>query len=172
MGGIKAIYEMIPTSVKKELKKEAIEKAKKFISKIKKDKKEDVNIKKYLETKYIEFSYLMPLALDQRVVLLKELYYPLTIKRKGEVIEIKGFDISLFKTKNRIIIEDDAGMGKSTLMKFLFLTNYDSMDKDYIPVFFELRNYDTKLLFKENIINSFKKIECDIDDDFFKRKLI
>lgn len=169
---LKAMYNLMPDEMKKQVKKECIEKIKNFLYDRDRKKKEDKTLEKYLQIKYLEFSYLMPLALNQKEVLLKKIYYPLTLKSSEIEIKIEKFTFLLFENNNRIIIEDDAGMGKSTLMKFLFLSRFDILDKSYIPIFFELRNYDVNYSFKDNIIKSFEKIECEIDKNLFNKEFI
>lgn len=78
--------------------------------------------------------------------LLEELYIPLTVVPPGGheeggsnlSITLSRFDKKFIPQYKRILITDTAGMGKSTLMKFLFLqcirSNYA------IPIFIELRH--------------------------------
>lgn len=79
--------------------------------------------------------------------LLEDLYIPLTVVPPDEVhndasatqsITINQFEKKFIPEFKRILVTDTAGMGKSTLMKFLFLqcirSNYA------IPIFIELRH--------------------------------
>lgn len=68
---------------------------------------------------------------------LEELYIPLTIKDdKDKKIEINK-ETDIFKNNNKVLVNDTAGMGKSTLSKRVYLNIIDK--KDAIPVFIELR---------------------------------
>lgn len=104
----------------------------------------------YLNTKYLSFSKIIPLALKEKRNL-EDIYYPLTLESKisNEIDVIKNIskldtDI-FFKKSNNILIEDSAGMGKSTLMKILFIDCFKSIKNkkklEYIPFFIELRKY-------------------------------
>lgn len=76
---------------------------------------------------------------------LRDIYQPLTLVRDNkrpneEVSEFKidKFPIDLFSTRKKVLITDTAGMGKSTLLKFLFLAAQE--EERGIPILVELRN--------------------------------
>ena len=77
---------------------------------------------------------------------LEDLYIPLTVvsaspkdqREQREEIRIDRFHTTLLPAERRILITDTAGMGKSTLSKFLFLQCLKSAFA--IPIFLELRN--------------------------------
>lgn len=104
----------------------------------------------YLNTKYLSFSKLVPLALKEQRNL-EDIYYPLTLESKNSnekdiIKNISNLDINtFFKKSNNILIEDSAGMGKSTLMKILFIDCFKNIINgekvEYIPFFIELRKY-------------------------------
>lgn len=114
-------------------------------------------IEEYIESKILEFSYLVPLALDEQIEL-KKLYYPLTlsyITKAKKNITIDKFKIELFEESSRIIIEDSAGMGKTTLLKYMYL-DFLKQKHNYIPIFIELRSLNDKIDLEENILNTLK----------------
>lgn len=79
-----------------------------------------------------------------------DLYIPLTLvstrssedRREHIEILIDRFHTKLLPTENRILITDTAGMGKSTLSKFLFLQSLKSAYA--IPIFLELRHLSSQ----------------------------
>lgn len=82
------------------------------------------------------------MAFKERVKKLKDIYIPLTIypvdnKKEKKLTKIEGYPKELLDKYGRILITDTAGMGKSTLMKRMFL---DVIDGQFgIPIFIELR---------------------------------
>lgn len=82
------------------------------------------------------------MAFKERVKKLKDIYIPLTIypvdnKKEKKLTKIEGYPKELLDKYSRILITDTAGMGKSTLMKRMFL---DVIDGQFgIPIFIELR---------------------------------
>lgn len=148
---------------------------------------------KYLGCKYLEFSEVRPLALKVKKKL-KDIYYPLSLlpvdftEDDYKVLKIKELEIeSFFLGSSKVLIEDSAGMGKSTLMKILFLSYIETIfmeeKNEYIPIFIELRKYKAKESFENFILRNFlllseldeikdiKNIEK-IKDIFFKKKFI
>ncbi len=72
---------------------------------------------------------------------LEELYIPLTLinrvnRRNIFLIDENGMDI--FQKHTKILVIDNAGMGKSTIVKYFTMLNFQNMDK--MPVVIELRN--------------------------------
>ncbi|MGB6129065.1 MAG: NACHT domain-containing protein [Psychrilyobacter sp.] len=177
MMGIKAMNGLFQTMNKNKANLGDIEK--KEIDKLK------LKIKNYLGKLYAEFCYTVPLALDGRIML-KDIYEPLTlitrdnyIDDKSKNIKIEKFDFSIFNGSNRLLIEDSAGMGKTTLAKFLFLSYLEQEhhnDYSCIPLFIELRNIKKGETIKNLIRKSFfkysEKIEEELIDLLLSQKLI
>lgn len=114
-------------------------------------------IKEYVESKILEYSYLVPLALDEQIEL-KKIYYPLTLsyvtKAKKNIV-IDKFKFEIFEESSRIIIEDSAGMGKTTLLRYMYL-DFLKQKHNYIPIFLELRSLNDEIDLEENILNTLK----------------
>lgn len=98
----------------------------------------------YLELQYERHAYLNTLVFGTQKNL-EDLYIPLTVIPNSNGVEQheKGILIDSYKknflpTHNRVLITDTAGMGKSTLMKFLFLQCIKTQCA--IPIFIELRH--------------------------------
>ena len=113
------------------------------------------------------YSLMCAIALGNQPRKLEDLYVPMTIAQVGE--DSKKFVINdrfseIFKKNNKIIIIDPAGMGKSTVLKYILLKCIAS---DYaIPILVELR----KLSSSQSIINYIKHVLTEIgetvSDDF------
>lgn len=73
---------------------------------------------------------------------LDDLYLPLTVVgESGKIIEIDD-DSDIFKYGKKVLVNDTAGMGKSTLSKKVILNIIKK--QEYIPVFIELRQLESK----------------------------
>lgn len=108
-------------------------------------------IKELNEKNISNLSYLKPIALKESVKFDK-LYIPLTISSREKSFLVHENNSGLFKYRKRIVIKNTAGMGKSVLMRKLYLSCFKQ--NDYIPIFIELRNikfFDSfdRLLYKE-----------------------
>lgn len=68
---------------------------------------------------------------------LEELYIPLKIKDEKDNETVINAETDIFENSNKILVNDTAGMGKSTLSKRVF--NNIINKQEYIPVFIELR---------------------------------
>lgn len=96
----------------------------------------------YYKRAYNNYSIINTLAFKERVKKLKDIYIPLTIypvdnEKEKKFAKVEGYPKELLDKYGRILITDTAGMGKSTLMKRMFL---DVIDGQFgIPIFIELR---------------------------------
>jgi len=123
--------------------------------------------KKYLTEKYKIHSNANLIALRNQQKELKDIYQPLTLRSsKGEKFSFKvtGFPKTELEQFNRIIVVDTAGMGKSTLSKYLFLKTIE--ENKGIPVFIELRRLNKSKSIIDEIFNELKLLEEDIDKNF------
>lgn len=102
-------------------------------------KLKEENIKKsfenYIKNKYESLVYINLLVLRNQKRLFSDIYIPLTIeystikqdKRSGSIVEqlksvkIDKYPSDLLKNSNHLLISDSAGMGKSTLLKKIFI---------------------------------------------------
>lgn len=116
----------------------------------------------YLHRTYKKLSIVNTLVFSNSQKLLKEIYQPLTINsRVQELVErykVKSFPKELLCNCNRILITDSAGMGKSTLLKKIFLDAIN--EKQAIPILIELRRLskEHKIIYEiQEQINSLVK---------------
>jgi hypothetical protein len=97
----------------------------------------------YLERTYEHLAYLTPLALPNQRRELLALYLPLTVVDERETsktkkrIRMDRFHPGFLPKYKRVLLTDSAGMGKSTLLKFLYLSCIHH--EVGIPVYVELR---------------------------------
>lgn len=97
----------------------------------------------YFHRTFKKISVINTLVFNNSQKRLNEIYIPLTITQanqtnsKKKKYKIGSFPEELFRNFERILITDSAGMGKSTLMKKLFIDVIES--KAGIPILIELR---------------------------------
>lgn len=106
-----------------------------------------------------------------------DLYIPLTIAPSSEIyspktpgVLIDRFPSKLISEQSKILITDTAGMGKSTLSKFLFLQCLKSHLA--IPFFIELRHLTDKTGVVDVITKQLNPIGIDEDEPRFSKKQI
>jgi len=104
----------------------------------------------YYHRTYKRLSVINTLVFSNSQRLLNEIFIPLNIRKteREKSTKITGFPTSITNKYQRILITDSAGMGKSTLMKKIFL---DIIDNNHgIPILIELRRLSKdKSLLKE-----------------------
>lgn len=93
---------------------------------------------------------------------LKDIYLPLTIKNfsdyKSSVnIKIDNYNKERLEKYKKILILDNAGMGKSTLMKFLFINVIDNAVG--VPFFIELRHLSDDKPIIEHLFEQIEEIK-------------
>lgn len=127
----------------------------------------------YLIRAYDNYSSLNTVAFNSIPVKLKDIYYPLTLtnekfKVPGTVStehKIDSNPVSIFGgSTHNIMIVDDAGMGKSTLMRYLFVFVYENGEYG-VPIFLELRNIDDGRHILDLILDEINNINGGFDMD-------
>lgn len=95
----------------------------------------------YFYRTYKRVSIINTLVFNNSQRFIKDIYLPLTLVEKTEKKEIKhkiqSFPSELLNKYEKLLITDNAGMGKSTLVKKIFLDTID--EKKGIPLLIELR---------------------------------
>ncbi|MEZ9822669.1 NACHT domain-containing NTPase [Shewanella sp. 10N.286.45.A1] len=110
--------------------------------------KSDINTFEKESVKYIssltgQCSTMNTIAFPNAPKNLEELYLPLTLCDESNSTEILIDDnANVFETNNKVLINDTAGMGKSTLSKKIYLNIV--RENNYIPVYVELRQLENK----------------------------
>ncbi len=95
----------------------------------------------YLQRSYEKYSMLSTIAFRNQQRLLEDIYIPLTLKSArvdiNEKILVDTYSDVFIPKYKKVLITDTAGMGKSTILKWLFLSC--AKQNKGIPVFIELR---------------------------------
>jgi NACHT domain len=122
------------------------------------------NFREYLKCAYLEFKTVNVIALGNEQIDIDDIYQPLTIETSnGEEFYIDSYKENIAKKYKRVLIKDYAGMGKSTLMKKMFISAI--LKNAGIPIFIELKKLDEKSI-KELIFENLSLINKEIDRDF------
>ncbi|MDE6523358.1 MAG: NACHT domain-containing protein [Muribaculaceae bacterium] len=120
----------------------------------------------YFIRTYDQLSIMNTLALKNQQLSLLSIYQPLTISidfSKRESTKIEKIPYELIDKYQRILITDTAGMGKSTISKYIFLKMVE--DKCAIPIFIELRKLSKKNTLIDEIISMLNGIEEKMDKE-------
>ena len=128
---------------------------------------------KYTQGVYEKHSYFSSLVFPNQQLRLKDFYLPLTIQFQGErqprTTLVDDFPFDVFNEKKDLLIVDQAGMGKSTLLKFTFLV---AVEKDLgIPIFLELRKLKPTESILSYVFNQLKTLEGSLDESLVVRLL-
>lgn len=119
----------------------------------------------YLERAYRKQIIMNTIVFKNSQKTIDELYIPLSIESISteipSTIRIDKFDEKIFSKSNRILIVDNAGMGKSTLMKWLFISCI--RENKGIPVFVDLRRLNGKYSLSDFITDELNGINSKID---------
>lgn len=126
---------------------------------------------KYLETSFERYSYAKTLVFGSQQKKLEEFYMPLTLScSKDETqieIKINGYPKSLIPKFKKVLITDTGGMGKSTVMKWLFL---NAIKQNVgIPIFIELRSLKNTHLILDEIISQLQAIDTTYEKAFIQK---
>lgn len=127
---------------------------------------------KYHRRMQEKLSSISVLAVPNSQFNLKDIYVSQSLEKKvlfeseKEVIKINRFPEKLIKRYNKILITDTAGMGKSTILKYMFLDLIDNKINGVgIPVFIELNRLNKNYTILNEIheeLNLTKDIEKDL----------
>jgi hypothetical protein len=138
------------------------------------------NLEKYLMKTYNRNLYMNTLIFKNRSIEISQLYTPQTIIKKNKSNSYTLFkdkylfdsiDSHLLKHHNKILISDYAGMGKSTILKWLCIKLI--MSSQSIPFLIELRKLNKDNSLKDEILSQFicteHKIEWIILKQIFEK---
>lgn len=130
----------------------------------------------YLEVQLERHAYLNTIVFNSQMKL-EDLYIPLTVIPGIDGIEpreknllLDSFKNEFLPTHNRVLVTDTAGMGKSTLMKFLFLECIKT--NCAIPIFIELRHLSQNKTILDLIEQQLNPSENKQEASYFKRPQI
>jgi hypothetical protein len=126
---------------------------------------------KYLQDLYNNSLFLTTLVFPNQRTKIKDLYVPLTIIASDNYKrhKINKFDFKLFDTYDKIIISDYAGMGKSTLMKWIAISILEQNKS--VPILIELRKINDENTIIDEIFNQLNPIDKEFDKELVFRLL-
>ncbi|MEQ1594240.1 MAG: NACHT domain-containing protein [Casimicrobium sp.] len=128
---------------------------------------------KYTEQTYSRHSFFVSIALPNQQNQLRDFYVPLTLNCShggtNESHTVAAFPKQLIDEKKDLLIVDSAGMGKSTLLKFMFLGAVDTAPA--IPIFVELRKLTKSVGLLDHICNELKELDGSLDRELVVRLL-
>ena len=130
------------------------------------------HFQEYLERSYVKYSIVNTLVFHNSQRLLKEIYVAQTIVKEhqsegdNEIAKIDRLPVSLIEKYKKILITDTAGMGKSTIMKRMFI---DLIDKGLnlvgIPVYIELNKLNKENTILDEIQDALSSLSKQFDND-------
>ena len=112
----------------------------------------------YLSRAYARHSMFTSLAFRNEQRRLQEIYLPLTLTfPNGETAAlVDDYPVALLKQVSNLMVVDTAGMGKTTLLKFMFLRCVDS--KAAVPVYVELRRLNKKVTLLDYLLKEMARL--------------
>lgn len=121
---------------------------------------------KYLKRSYEKVLLLNPIVFQNQQRSIKELYVPLTLQKAhtDEVYKITEYNNELIPYYKKVLIADSAGMGKSTILKWLFISCIET--NQGIPIYIELRKLSKEKTISKEILRELSSINENIDKDF------
>jgi hypothetical protein len=120
----------------------------------------------YLLRTYEKNSFLSVMVFQNQQKKLDDIYIPLTLEkaRAKDTVLVDGYKEELVPKYEKVLIRDTAGMGKSTLMKRLFLSCVGA--NEGVPVFIELRKLKSSVSVLDHILHDLNPIDDEFDKDF------
>jgi hypothetical protein len=139
---------------------------------LKKENKSDLedfqlNFKEYLSRSYQYYSSARTLVFGNQQKKLEDFYYPLELAQKTLVVKTKKYPDELLPKFKKVIIVDSGGMGKSTIMKWLFVNAIK--ENKGIPIFIELRLLSEKNTLIDEIINQINPLDKTVSKSIILR---
>ncbi|RYD95950.1 MAG: hypothetical protein EOP54_14830, partial [Sphingobacteriales bacterium] len=125
----------------------------------------------YIARTYDKCVNINVLIFQNQQVKLKDIYYPLKIQssKYDEIIHLTDFELKYLKKYGKILISDTAGMGKSTLSKFITLKIIENNLS--IPILIDLRNLEEDHLLLDEIFYQIDPIDKTFDKELILKLL-
>lgn len=120
----------------------------------------------YLLRSYEKNSYINVIVFQNQRKRLEDIYIPLTvINVKGnKVILVDGYKEEFVPSFKKVLVTDTAGMGKSTILKYLFVSCVNN--NAGIPILIELRKIRRDESLLSYIYNELNPIDDEFNKDF------
>lgn len=125
----------------------------------------------YLTRTYQKLSNINVLVFPNQQINIENIYYPLTIESTRDITSKKldVIDIDFIKLYQRFLISDTAGMGKSTLSKWVGLSLLKKGTS--IPILIELKRLKSNHRVIDEIFNQIDPIEKEFDRELILKFL-
>lgn len=123
-------------------------------------------VRDYLSVTLERCSNVNLLIFQNQQIKLQDIYFPLTLvssKKETDKYKLSDFNKKLFSKHKKVLISDTAGMGKSTVSKWI--TKCSIEEKVAIPILVELRNLRENHTLLDEIFIQFNPIDRDFDKD-------
>ena len=120
----------------------------------------------YLTRAYEHHSLMSTMVLRNSKRRLKDIYVPLTILEENNPEEktvVERYSVEFMRKHPRMIIRDTAGMGKTTLVRRLFLSAVDEVLA--IPIIVELRRISQKMTLLDIVYSQIDSLSEEFDHD-------
>ncbi|HDR7545492.1 TPA: NACHT domain-containing protein, partial [Bacillus thuringiensis] len=117
----------------------------------------------YIARAYERYKFVNTIALGNNQIDIDQIYCPLSISSENSIESyyISDYDSDFFNKYKKIIIEDNAGMGKSTIMKKLFTSCIEK--NEGIPIFIELRKLHEEIDIVNLVVDQLNSIHIEHD---------
>ena len=121
---------------------------------------------------YKKYSSVNALAIPNSQFKLKDVYIAQTLEKDNrfdkekDTTKIEQLPVELIKKYKKILIKDTAGMGKSTIMKYMFVNIIDNNIRDVgIPIYIELNRLNKDCTILNKIQEEMNSISNKFDND-------
>lgn len=120
----------------------------------------------YLKRSYNKHSFITTVVFQNQQKALSDLYVPLTLVNEEDELfyMVDTYSDSFIPKYKNVLVSDSAGMGKSTLLKVLFLKCMEV--NAGIPILIELRQLRPSFTILDNIKSQLSTIDEAVDNDF------
>jgi hypothetical protein len=139
-----------------------------------KDEKLQLVFESYVSRIIKRCSFLSTIVFPQRKIPLEVVYEKINL---GGIQDVWTFEdetenciIDIEEQGKCYLIIDNAGMGKSTYSKHFALTLLNN--SEYIPILFDLAEFDSQLSLVDNLACSFDDIDSKFNRDMFKKLIV
>ena len=126
----------------------------------------------YFERSYNKYSIINTLVFHNSQRQLKDIYVAQTLVKENrvgsdkEAVKIARFPIELMKKYKKILITDTAGMGKSTILKRMFIDLLENSQANIgIPIYIELNRLGKERTILNEIQDELNSLSEDFDND-------
>ncbi len=119
----------------------------------------------YLSRSYEKHSFLTSIVFQNQQKKLKDFYVPLKVVSdlKEKTVKVEEYNDDFIPSYQNVLITDTAGMGKSTLLKYLFLSVVEK--NKGIPVFIELRKLVASKPILDFLMEEINPLKREISED-------